>query len=109
MFWAIDLSITKKHIKDAFEKWGKHSFFNDVRINMKYCNKRNLYDKGYKYCNNCSYMVKTDAYICPLCGRHFKTSLINKEHDTLVKLFSEPMIKVGVIKSDTKIKGVVIK
>lgn len=103
------MSLTKMHIKDAFKKWGKHTFFDDVKINMKYSNKRSLYDKGYKYCNNCSYMVKTDAYICPVCGRIYKTHLINREHDTLVKLYSEPIISIGVIKNDTKIKGLVIK
>ena len=103
------MSLTKQYIIDAFKRCKEHPVFKDVKINMKFCYKKKLYDKGYKYCNNCSYMVNTDIYLCPVCGRIFKTHLLNKEHDRTIKPFSEPYIKLGIINDDSLVKGVVSK
>lgn len=67
---------------------------------MRFLSKKRLYQKGYKYCNNCSYMVKTDIIFCPVCNRKYRTTIINSKSRREIKMFSEPIISVGIIKSD---------
>lgn len=94
------MSVNVSQIVHAFSVWQKESFFDDVKINMRFISKKRLYQKGYKYCNICNYMVKTDINFCPVCNRKYRTTIINSKCRREIKMFSEPIISVGIIKSD---------
>lgn len=97
-----------KQIRDVFKLRQPNTVFEDVKINMKFNSKKMLYEKGYKYCNKCNYMVKTDVVYCPECGRRYRTTFFNS-YSRRGRLFTESIVSLGVIDAEKIGKGVIVK
>ena len=62
------MSINLHILEDVFGK-GKYK----IKINRSTL--REQYNNGWKSCNNCNYIAKTDLIKCPICKQRFRTRI----------------------------------